>query len=455
MDGLGLIGLRLVAIHEPDPLAPAKSDRKRRFEVDPINDPKFCPACGATKFYRHGLRRQTYADVPAHGEPAALLVNRRRWRCNECSAVFPDELPDMDDTRHATKRLVKYVGKRTLEFTFEAVARDVGITGPSVKDMFDDMVSDFQSRYEFVTPTVLGIDELYILGSYRCILTNIQRLTLFDMLPSRKVDVLRQYFPGLSDPENVKYVTSDFYATYAAVTREFFPSATLVIDRFHVQRMGSNAIEAFRKTYRKTLSKPDRIALKNDRHLLLKHATRLDPERRQKVQTIFDEHPEMAWAWAVKELFHDIWEADSREEANRRVEEWLYAVPDWLAPSFKEPISVFRKRRGEILSYFDNRITNGFTESMNGIAKTANRIARGYSFEVIRAKMLYNRKAIERGAVVERWHPPRAEPDEGASIGYMTGFSMRQASTRPLPETKLYYGAHIPTLVLLAEQGML
>lgn len=306
-----------------------------------------------------------------------------------------------------------------------------------------------------MTPTVLGIDELYILGSYRCILTNIQRLTLFDMLPSRKVDVLRQYFPGLSDPENVKYVTSDFYATYAAVTREFFPSATLVIDQFHVQRMGSNAIEAFRKTYRKTLSKPDRIALKNDRHLLLKHATRLDPDRRGKVQTIFDEHPEMAWAWAVKELFHDIWEAESREEANRRVEEWLYAVPDWLAPSFKEPISVFRKRRGEILSYFDNRITNGFTESMNGIAKTANRVARGYSFEVIRAKMLYNRKAIERGAVVERRHPPRAEPDEGASIGYMTGFSMRQSTTRPLPETKLYYGAHIPTLVLLAEQGML
>jgi hypothetical protein len=47
-----------------------------------------------------------------------------------------------------------------------------------------------------------------------------------------------------------------------------------------------------------------------------------------------------------------------------------------------------------MLTYFetDIPITNAFTESINRLAKDKNRDGRGYSFEVMRARMLYTTK---------------------------------------------------------------
>lgn len=452
MDGLGLRGLKLVKVHDPDPSAEKRPDRKRQFEVVPNFVPTCCPSCGADKLYRHGRRVQKYADTPTHGAPAVVLVNRNRWRCTSCSHVFPDPLPDMDERKHATKRLVEYVGKRSMEFTFEAVAREVGLSGPAVRAMFDDMVRKFEEKYRFVTPTVLGIDELKILGSYRCIITNIDRLTVFDILPSRKLDDLRTYFREMPHRERVRFVTADFYAGYATIAREFFPDAKLVIDRFHVQRMGSNAIEAFRKDYRKSLDKKARIDLKNDRFLLLSHATQLDDVKVDKLRDVLQDYPDMVSAWAVKEKFHDIWSARSREEASRLMDEWILCVPTELEKYFKEPLAVLHGRRPEILNYFDHRFTNAYTESVNRLGKTINRMGRGYTLEVVRAKMLYDERAIAKGAVVLR--KPRPKPtDDDASMSFMTGMDVA-SSERADPEARTtYYGAHIPTLCDLLEAG--
>ncbi|RAR58581.1 transposase [Onishia taeanensis] len=47
-----------------------------------------------------------------------------------------------------------------------------------------------------------------------------------------------------------------------------------------------------------------------------------------------------------------------------------------------------------MLTYFetDIPITNAFTESINRLAKDKNRDGRGYSFEVMRARMLFTTK---------------------------------------------------------------
>lgn len=453
MDGLGLKGLRLVDIYEPDPLAAKKADRKRRFVVEATMTPDHCPSCGSVSLYRHGIRTQNYADVPCQGEPAVLQVKRRRWRCNDCPTTFPDPLPDMDDSRHATRRLVEYVGKRSLKFTFESVARDVGISGPAARDMFQDLVDSFQRKYRFLTPGVLGIDELYLLNEYRCILINIERRTVYDILPTRKVDFLRKYFPGLENRQNVRYVASDFYKPYPMIARDYFPDAKLVIDRFHVQHMGNTSLEAARKHHRRSLSKSEPIGLKNDRSYLLKHAFKLNEKQRAKLQKLMNEHAILGWAWALKETFHEIWNAEDRDDANRRMDVWLQCMLPELEPFFKEPISVFTTRRDEILNFFDSGVTNAYTESMNGITKTANHMGRGYSFEAIRARILYNEDAIIRGSAVLREPAPGSEEDAGMQNFMM--LSQPPPSNTRYTTCRVYYGAHIPTLVQLAETGKL
>ena len=43
----------------------------------------------------------------------------------------------------------------------------------------------------------------------------------------------------------------------------------------------------------------------------------------------------------------------------------------------------------EVFNYFTHKATNAYTESANGLAKIANRLGRGYSFDAIRAKVLF------------------------------------------------------------------
>ena len=58
-------------------------------------------------------------------------------------------------------------------------------------------------------------------------------------------------------------------------------------------------------------------------------------------------------------------------------------------------------RRGaasQIFNYYDCRISNAYTESINRIGKDINRMGRGYSFEVIRVRLLYEDKGPRRQA---------------------------------------------------------
>jgi hypothetical protein len=72
-----------------------------------------------------------------------------------------------------------------------------------------------------------------------------------------------------------------------------------------------------------------------------------------------------------------------------------------LQPPFKDLLTAMGNWRFEIFAYFDHRIINAHTEAMNGIAKLTNQIGRGYSFEVIRAKMIYG-----NGLIVNERRPP-------------------------------------------------
>nr|WP_242431941.1 transposase [Burkholderia ambifaria] len=50
----------------------------------------------------------------------------------------------------------------------------------------------------------------------------------------------------------------------------------------------------------------------------------------------------------------------------------------------------------EILTYFEHPITNAYTESRNNLIRVMNRLGRGYSFEALRAKILFAEGAFKR-----------------------------------------------------------
>lgn len=73
----------------------------------------------------------------------------------------------------------------------------VGVDQKTVKNIFDDYVERLRNEVVYETPRILGIDELKIVGQYRTMITNVEKLSLFDMLPTRNKADLLVYFDRL------------------------------------------------------------------------------------------------------------------------------------------------------------------------------------------------------------------------------------------------------------------
>lgn len=99
----------------------------------------------------------------------------------------------------------------------------------------------------------MGIDELKIIGQYRAMLTNVERLALFCMLPIRNKVALIAYFKQTPGKGRVRVLTMDRWNVYRQVAQDQFPGRMIVADRFHVVRMANDGIERIKKTIRKGL----------------------------------------------------------------------------------------------------------------------------------------------------------------------------------------------------------
>jgi transposase len=411
--------------------------------------PTVCPDCRAGRLYGHGTNEQSYRDTPIHGKTVQITVNRRRYRCQACGKTLFDPIPDLDSKRLATSRLIAYVRKTCFRETFAVVARRVAMDEKTVRQIFADYIEELESKIRFVTPRFLGIDEIKIIGDYRAMITNIEHQTLFDMRESRKKPDLLAYFQALRDKDRVEWVTMDMYHVYRQVVQATLPQARIIVDRFHIQRMANDALEKLRKRLRKTLPERQRLKLKDERFLLLRRQHDLKSESMATLLDWFRRFPQLSEAHAIKEGFFSIWDHKGRPAAEAAYAAWLSTVSPEMKPVFKDLLTALANWEEEIFSYFEQPVTNAYTESVNGLAKGMNRMGRGYSFDVIRARMLYDPIARKKGAVIV--DEPIDQPEQPTTYEYfMTGQAGKPVRVR---RRVVEHGAHIPTLVKLLESG--
>ena len=118
----------------------------------------------------------------------------------------------------------------------------------------------------------------YLINNPRCVLTNIEQATVIDILKTRNKSMLMNYFGRMPNKSNVKIVTMDMWRPYFDVISATIPHAKIVIDKFHVVRMASDAMEKIRRNMRNTLTHKQQLQLRYDRRILLQRNFQLTPE---------------------------------------------------------------------------------------------------------------------------------------------------------------------------------
>ena len=440
-DFLQLPSLKTLSVHSDDEFY--------LIEAAGRSDWMTCQLCKSGRLHGHGSQEQSFQDTPSHGKPVRIVIQRRRYRCTACGKTQFEPIADFDRKRQATERLVNHVRACCFRETFAALARQVALDEKTIRHIFDDFVEELEAKIRFRTPRVLGIDEIKIIGDYRAMITNIERKTVFDIRPDRTQAELLRYFRQLRDKDKVEWVAMDMYHVYRRVVKATLPQARIVVDRVHIQRMANDAVEKLRKRLRKDLPARQRLNLKDERFLLLRRQHDLNEEAMARMLAWFERFPLLGEAHALKEGFLSIWDQKTRTGAEAACEKWLGNITPEAAPVFKDLTTAVHNWHDEIFAYFEQPITNAYTESVNRLAKDMNRMGRGYSFEVIRARMLYDAKARKDGAVVETVLVDDHKPNE---IGFMT-MGRAGATREKAVQQVVEYGPYIPTLCQLLEDG--
>lgn len=425
--------------------------------VEGVVLPTICPHCGCEKLYKHGTVNQAYMDTPMHGKRVVLRLERKRYKCtNElCKKTIFEPLHDMDAKRLATSRLVKYVEKHCFKKTFADISREIGVDEKTIRHIFDDFAEHLRTTIKFDTPKILGIDEVKIIGSYKAMITNIEELSVYDLLESRKKADLIEYFGKMPDIQKVRLVTMDMWRPYFDAIRHHLPNVPIVVDRFHVVRAANNAMEAIRKSIRKDLEPSKRIRLKDERFVLLSLKKNLKPEQLKMLEKWTLEYPLLHEAYLAKEGFLAIYEQSSKTLAQKLYADWEKSLSPEIRRYFSDIISFMRNWWVEIFNYYDYRITNGYTESANNLVKEMNRMGRGYSFDVIKARILYDpiaRKPTTKSIRGKGGKLNKKVQDEPSGFAFVNSFTPIK-NEEEFDVRVVEYGPHIPTLVSLLREG--
>ena len=357
-----------------------------------------CPECGALTSRVHDYHYRMIRDLDLRGKRTTLHYRQRRYICPECKKRFTEECSFAGRYQRTSYRVTgKTIDLLRRRSSLKAVAEDTGTSLSAVNRVLNTLAVP---RPE-VLPEAVSFDEFKgNLGGerFQCIVTDPLNHRVLDILPKRTVESIQDYLRSFPNRDEVKYVVMDMNRGFRDVARTFFPNARIIIDRFHVVRFCTEAMENVRRnvqTFDKLHEMVDKLPadqrryFKRSRRLLLKHRDQLTREDRAAVDVMLRFSDRLMQAYALKEAFYDFMAAPDRTEAGRRLDFWLDACDRLRLPEFMDCRRMLRNWRDFILNAFEIRLSNGFTEGCNNAIKMLKRASFGcQNFSRFRKRVL-------------------------------------------------------------------
>ena len=177
------------------------------------------------------------------------------------------------------------------------------------------------------------------------------------------------------DCNNIRFVSMDISQVYKAATKLCFPEATIVYDHFHVKKLMLDAMDTVR---REEQGRKFARSKKAGKKLLMIPEHKMNEQQREKLAKLSKEYPKLGRAFRMVKQLDDMYHCQARTEA----ESVMRRLTSWMMHSKLEPMKAaaasLRRHKEEILTYFEQRISNAFAEAINSLIQTAKRKARGY-----------------------------------------------------------------------------
>jgi transposase len=218
--------------------------------------------------------------------------------------------------------------------------------------------------------------------------------------------------------KKVTEITLDMAGSMNLIAKSCFPNATLVTDRFHVEKLALEAVQELRIKHRwealdaenEAIEKAKKqkkayhpIILENgdtikqllarSRYVLYKKPTEWTPTQKQRADILFYLYPDIHAAYQLAQQLKGIFEhTKDKIYAYTKLAKWHETVNQAGFKSFNSISRTIQNHYKTILNYFDNRSTNASAESFNAKIKAFRAQFRGVTnvgFFLFRLTQIY------------------------------------------------------------------
>ena len=330
--------------------------------------------------YDHRTRRWRHLDLA--GVMCRLRYPLRRVSCPRCG-VQTEHVPWAESGSRFTEPFelhTAYLAQRNDKTT---VTRLMRVAWETVGKIIQRVVRRQRGDVDRLDGLRnIGVDELSYRRHHEYVTVVVDHDTgeIVWAAKGKSAATLKQFF-DLLGPERcaeLEAVTIDMSAAYIKAVTEASPAATIIFDRFHVQRLASQAVDEVRREEVREADLEDKKALKNTRWALLKNPWNLTELETRKLRELQRSNRRIYRAYLLKEALAGVLDCRSIAVARSKLDEWLaWASRSRLRP-FVRLARTVREHRDGILEYVRDRLNNGRVEGLNGKARTITR--RSYGF---------------------------------------------------------------------------
>ena len=216
----------------------------------------------------------------------------------------------------------------------------------------------------------------------------------------------------------VQTITADLANSMDWICRSNFMNATIIADRFHFQKVVSEAVQEVRIQERwKAIDEENELILESrknkikyipfrysngdtkkqllarGRHLLFKPKSKWTESQAERSKILFENFPKIQESYNLSMNFRGIFETSKKqEEGRKRLEIWFSLVNESEIKSLISASNTISNNLGKILNYFPDKQSNASAESFNAKLKGFRSLVRGVrdiKFFLFRIEKLY------------------------------------------------------------------
>ena len=352
-----------------------------------------CGACGKRAPGYDQLDERRWRHLGLGRLKIWLAYALRRVSCPKCG-VRTEQVPWAAHQSRFTvdfEELVAYLAQATDK---TKVTKLMGISWSTVGAIVERVVARKLDPTRLGKLRNIGVDEFSYRKRHRYITTVVDhdRRRVVWAAPGRSSDTLTAFFDLLGNDScaAIENVTMDMAGGYIKAVEERLPQAQIVFDRFHVQRLASDALDEVRRAQLREIRGTDNgVALFKSRFALLKNPWNLTRKEKHKLKDLQQTNARIYRAYLLKETLAQALDYRQPWRAERAMQEWMsWASRSKLKPFVKTSRTI-RKHLGGILAYFQARLTNGIVEGFNNKLRVIARRAFGFHSPPPLIAMLY------------------------------------------------------------------